>query len=69
MYDLKKYLNLLSPGNRLDSFRIKIILFQTLSGLAEIHQHKILHRDLKPQNILIDINGVVKINQRHNYKS
>ncbi|KAH9258469.1 hypothetical protein BASA81_003518 [Batrachochytrium salamandrivorans] len=34
---------------------------QLLCGLAEVHSHAILHRDLKPQNLLIDSSGNLKL--------
>ncbi|WP_394841177.1 serine/threonine-protein kinase PknK [Pendulispora brunnea] len=37
------------------------IAFQLCSALAEIHQHGIIHKDLKPDNMLINPAGVVKI--------
>ena len=40
---------------------IKGIMLQILTGLAEIHNNGILHRDLAPSNILITKNGIIKI--------
>lgn len=37
------------------------IFIQVLNGLAFAHRHNILHRDIKPGNILIGRNGLVKI--------
>ena len=33
---------------------IKFYLYQMLDGIRYCHEHRILHRDLKPQNLLID---------------
>jgi len=35
--------------------------FQLLRGLAFCHGHNVLHRDLKPQNLLINKNGELKL--------
>jgi len=37
------------------------IFIQVLNGIAYAHRHNMLHRDMKPGNILINEDGVVKI--------
>lgn len=36
-------------------------MLATIRGLEYLHMHFVLHRDLKPNNLLIDLNGIVKI--------
>ena len=40
---------------------VKYFTIQVLHGLAYIHKRGILHRDLKADNILVDMKGVCKI--------
>ncbi|XP_030943533.1 cell division control protein 2 homolog isoform X2 [Quercus lobata] len=51
--DLKKYMDS-SPEFAKDLRQIKMFLYQILRGIAYCHSHRVLHRDLKPQNLLID---------------
>jgi cyclin-dependent kinase 1 len=59
--DLKKYMETI-PGNKLlDPQLVKSYLFQITQGILFCHQRRTMHRDLKPQNLLIDKNGVIKL--------
>jgi len=58
--DLKKYIDDISP-NPLDPTLIKSYMYQLLSGTAFCHARRVLHRDLKPQNLLIDMKGRLKL--------
>ncbi|KAH8695925.1 hypothetical protein BGW36DRAFT_298129 [Talaromyces proteolyticus] len=46
---------------RLDDFRIWKILLEMSQGLKHIHESGFIHLDLKPANILITFEGVLKI--------
>jgi cyclin-dependent kinase 2 len=51
--DLKKHMDT-CPDLAKDPRLIKTFLYQILRGIAYCHSHRVLHRDLKPQNLLID---------------
>lgn len=48
-------------GEKNYTFFPQIFLFQILRGLAYCHKRKVLHRDLKPQNLLINDRGELKL--------
>ncbi|CDU19034.1 CMGC/CDK protein kinase [Plasmodium yoelii 17X] len=57
--DLKKLIDVCDGG--LESVTAKSFLLQLLNGIAYCHEHRVLHRDLKPQNLLINREGELKI--------
>ena len=57
--DLKKYLDICEGG--LEPTILKSFLYQLLCGVAFCHTHRVLHRDLKPQNLLINREGKLKL--------
>lgn len=57
--DLKKYMNTVGTG--LPPHTVKSFMYQMLSALVFCHTHRVLHRDLKPQNILIDKQGSLRL--------
>jgi cyclin-dependent kinase len=57
--DLKKYMDI--AGAPLTPQLVKANLYQMLNGLAFCHAHRVIHRDLKPQNLLIDRHGNLKL--------
>ncbi|KAJ1967038.1 negative regulator of the PHO system [Dispira parvispora] len=61
--DLKKYMDTLgAPGTgALEPSIIQQFLYHLLQGLAFCHDRRVLHRDLKPQNLLISTSGVLKL--------
>lgn len=44
-----------------DCFQVQQIAAQLVSALYYLHSHRILHRDMKPQNILLGKGGIVKL--------
>lgn len=59
-YDLKKYLDKLEK-KYMEESQIKSFLYQILEAILFCHQRRILHRDLKPQNLLVQGDNVIKI--------
>ncbi|XP_069471607.1 cyclin-dependent kinase 15 [Ambystoma mexicanum] len=57
--DLAQYMSQ-HPGG-LHPSNVRLFMFQLLRGLAYIHHQQVLHRDLKPQNLLISYLGELKL--------
>lgn len=57
-YDLARVIH---SSVQFSEFHIKSFFYQILCGLKYIHSADVIHRDLKPGNILVTIQGVLKI--------
>ena len=57
--DLKRYMD--SVDGMLAPSLVKSYLWQLCCGMKFCHARRVLHRDLKPQNLLIDRHGQLKI--------
>ncbi|NXY92748.1 CDK3 kinase, partial [Alcedo cyanopectus] len=58
--DLKKYMDS-SQTQEFPLSLVKNYLFQLLQGVSFCHSHRVIHRDLKPQNLLINEAGAIKL--------
>lgn len=57
--DLGRYMD--ECDHKIDIYNVRLLMFQLLRGLRYCHDRRILHRDLKPQNILISSSGELKL--------
>lgn len=53
--------NLIRKHRRLKEDAAKFYIIEILLGLEYLHKKKVIYRDIKPENILLDIHGHVKI--------
>ncbi|KAL0941763.1 Cyclin-dependent kinase 1 [Colletotrichum truncatum] len=59
--DLKKYMESLPVSDGLNQNVIQKFMWQLCDGVRYCHSRRILHRDLKPQNLLISRDGDLKL--------
>ena len=55
--DLRLFIN----RKPLNEYKTQIIMRQIINGMEYIYNNKVFHRDLKPQNILVTDNCIIKI--------
>lgn len=58
-YPLNSIISIFNGG--LEEKAIKYILKKSLSGLNALHKRKIIHRDIKSDNILVTKEGLIKL--------
>ena len=50
-----------SPAKKFPSWQAHFYFSQLIEGLEYLHCHRIVHKDIKPGNLLLDTTGVLKI--------
>lgn len=55
---LKRQLSRKLPFDTLTTLSVAM---QIASALSHAHKHHVVHRDIKPQNILVSVDGTIKV--------
>ncbi|XP_039310697.1 serine/threonine-protein kinase fused isoform X1 [Solenopsis invicta] len=60
-YADKELYDILAKEGRLSEERAQVITCDLVSALYYLHSNRVMHRDLKPQNVLLEANGIAKL--------
>ncbi|XP_016840545.1 serine/threonine-protein kinase fused [Nasonia vitripennis] len=60
-YVEKELYEIITKAGRLSEERAQVIACDLVSALHYLHSNRIVHRDMKPQNVLLDPDGVAKL--------
>lgn len=53
--------NLIQKHRNFNTKQAKLLIAEVIMAIRHLHKHKILYRDMKPENILIDHDGNLKL--------
>jgi len=58
---LKRAVQVLQSDENLSESTVRAIAQQLVAALYYLHSHRVIHRDMKPQNILIGTQATIKL--------
>lgn len=61
LYRMPTWFHMINVCSFFPPSKVREIACQLVSALYYLHSHRILHRDMKPQNILLGKSGVIKL--------
>ncbi|KAM8719921.1 hypothetical protein ACLKA7_006041 [Drosophila subpalustris] len=59
--NMRQYLDTFEPNELMETKLVARYLYQVTCAILYCHRRRVLHRDLTPQNLLIDGNGLLKV--------
>ncbi|KAH7704180.1 cyclin-dependent kinase 2 isoform 1 [Aphelenchoides avenae] len=60
-WDLRRLMDAYGTNRALPAKYVKSFMLQLCQALTYCHTHRVIHRDLKPQNLLVTQGGIIKL--------